>query len=110
MKFEMPKRLPDDGPITFTRLGDEHFVASVTTKGLREELHMSRYNAARLFAMIGLFLEIELPDELGTARDFGAEGTYSFDRPLLPQELEAMRGAAAEYGCSIEPIGDDNGK
>ena len=62
--FKMPPRLPEDGSCRVRRVDDEHLAISAEGAG---ELVVSRYNAARIFAMLGMFLEIPLSKAIGKA-------------------------------------------
>lgn len=55
--FKMPPRLPEDGPVGVRRLDDERLGISVESPDGqdRTEIHVSPYNAARIFGMLALF-------------------------------------------------------
>ena len=60
----MPPRLPEDGSCGVRRVDDEHLAINAEGAG---ELVVSRYNAARIFAMLGMFLEIPLSKTVAKA-------------------------------------------
>jgi hypothetical protein len=62
--FKMPERLPEDGPVGVRREGDRHLCLYAEGLG---SLTVSEYNAARLFGILAMFLEIRLPKALGKA-------------------------------------------
>jgi hypothetical protein len=64
-KFKQPPRLPDDGPCGVTRVDDDHLRLSAVSCGVEGSIIVSRYNASRLYAMIGMFLEIPLSKAVG---------------------------------------------
>ncbi len=54
----MPERLDADGFVEVEAIGDDYLELRVENAGLR----MSRYNAARLWGILGLFLGVPLPE------------------------------------------------
>lgn len=71
--WTMPARRPLDGPVSVSRLGDgdeEMLRIAVETDGETKYLEVSPYNAARVFGMLAMFLEIPLPARIGKAIKF----------------------------------------
>jgi hypothetical protein len=71
-KWTMPPRQPEDGKVEISQLDDDSLVLSVTRvldekRSDTDSIRMSRYNAARMFGMLSLFLGIPLPKKLGKA-------------------------------------------
>lgn len=64
MPFQMPERQPNDGEVNLRRLDKGKIQVSVMTDGNLEGITMSEYNAARVFGILALFLEIPLPKSL----------------------------------------------
>lgn len=62
-KWTMPNRLPTDGPMGVRRVGDDYLALDFNG----HEVTVSRYNAARLYGMLGMFLEIPLSKAMGKA-------------------------------------------
>ena len=64
--LKMPERLPLDGPVS---VRNEHstIVVEVKTDHTTETIHMSEYNAWRVFGMLSLMLRIPLPPATGKA-------------------------------------------
>ena len=78
--WKMPKRIPTDGPVGIRRVGDHYLALSFDG----HEVTISLYNAARIFGMIALFLEIPLPKKLGAAIKLtppGAEAKMTLEWP-----------------------------
>jgi hypothetical protein len=63
MTFKQADRLPDDSGVSVSRQGEQHLALSCGD----HTLTVSEFNAARLFAMLALMLEIPLPKGLGKA-------------------------------------------
>lgn len=59
-----PERKSYDGPVSVQRVGDYIDVQATDTDTM-SNLHMSEYNAWRVFAMLAIVLGIELPKSVG---------------------------------------------
>ena len=60
-KLKMPERLPTDGPLTVQRDGAINYIIHVENAAGRSSLiHISPYNAWRLFGTLAMMLEIPL--------------------------------------------------
>lgn len=69
--WKMPERLPADGSVKVTLLEDDRLTIRVTTNGVEEAIVCSKFNAARVFAIIAFFLEIPIGAKLGKLLTFG---------------------------------------
>lgn len=69
-EFKQAERLPLDGEIGVARQGVDHFVLHVENGGVREQMTVSKFNAARVFGALALFLEIPLPPKVKKAIKF----------------------------------------
>ena len=67
MSFKQAPRLPTDGQVAVTHLDADHLILSATTDGEDQVLRVSRHNAARLFGLLAVFLEIPLSPKVGKA-------------------------------------------
>lgn len=70
--WTMPPRQPEDGKVEIRQLDNDSLVISIThvleeNRSDTNSIRMSRYNAARIFGMLSLFLEIPLPKKIGKA-------------------------------------------
>lgn len=90
--WRMPERLPTDGPIGVRRAGDDYLALDFNG----HEVRVSRYNAARLYGMLGMFLEIPLPKAMGKAIKLtppGVELNMSVEFPKPKSLGEALAQA-----------------
>lgn len=67
---EQPERSDDDGPVEIQRV-TEGLVISCTQEGETTRLHVSEYNAWRVFGMLALMLGVELPKKLAKSIKLG---------------------------------------
>ena len=69
--YVQAKRLDTDGPMSVQRQrddnGNEGFLLSVTSNGVEQSIHMSEFNASRVFATLALLLGIQLSKTVGKA-------------------------------------------
>jgi hypothetical protein len=72
-KWKMPERKPSDGPIGITRAEDGYLIIDCDDTAIK----VSEYNAARIFGMLSLFLEIKLPQKLGEAIKLTPDGAQA---------------------------------
>lgn len=103
--FKMPERLPEDGAVGITRIDENHLSIDVTTNGEPGSLTMSRFNAARVFGFLAVFLEIPLPAKLGKAIKFGGPDlnmTFGPDAP--PKNLGERIAANLKNDFIIEEM------
>jgi hypothetical protein len=104
--WEMPPRQPDDGALSVRRLdGDRGYIEMSHGAG---NLVLSEYNAARLYAMLGLLLGIPLPKAIGKAiilvpSDKKLDVTMGFPKPKTLGERVAQ---ALVVQATPERIGD----
>ncbi len=62
VRFKMPRRRPEDGDVVVRRLEDDRFEVVVKTGGEVEALHITDYNACRVFGILGVLLKIPMSD------------------------------------------------
>lgn len=67
--FKQAARLPDDPGVRVSR--DDDGKLWISTDDDCGAVHLSEYNAARVFGMLALFLEIPLPKHIGKAIKLG---------------------------------------
>jgi hypothetical protein len=70
-KWTMAERQPGDGAVSASRPVPDKLAVTVTTDGKMQSLVMSEYNAARLFGMLALMLEIPLPRAVAKSVQIG---------------------------------------
>lgn len=116
MKFEMPMRLAEDGGMEVTRVGEHHIRVEVTTNGREEAITMSRFNAARVFGALALFLHIPLSKTVGKSITFGNKvpTEMSFGPDKVPETLgervsaslldDLMTKEAAKLGIDLVKV------
>lgn len=85
-KLTMPERLPEDGAVTISRLGEQFVEVTVVTSGAPERIAMSRYNAWRVLGMLSVMLGIPLTKAANNAIKLGGHGpgSMTFSHPLPP--------------------------
>ncbi len=66
-KYKMPERLPEDGAVTVSRLGEKFLTLRVETDGKEELITLSLFNAWRLFGSLSLMLNLPLNKEVSAA-------------------------------------------
>lgn len=66
-KFKMPPREEGDGSVRISRTHPSGIAVDVITHETKETIHMSEYNACRVFGLLAFTLGISLPPELGRA-------------------------------------------
>lgn len=64
MMSTQPPREPGDGSVAVDRLPDGKLTICVETDGERQYITMGEYNAWRVFAMLSLMLDIDLPKKI----------------------------------------------
>lgn len=104
----MPRRQLDDGSVGVRRLSTGYLELSTDGSGdvCSGKLVVSPYNAARLFGMLSLFLEIPLPAALASAIKLTEPGqplnaTYAFPEPKTLGERLAQGLIAKELGEAV---------
>lgn len=104
--WKMPERQPEDGEICVSRLRDGAPHLRMTHAA--GNLVLSEYNAARLFGILALFLEIPLPPALGKAIKLTRPGdnlnaTMGFAEPktLGDKLAQSLLGQALEKGLGV---------
>lgn len=100
--WKMPPRQPDDGPLRVARIRE--LPGYLEFNHQAGNLILSDYNAARLFGMLAMFLEIKLPPKLAKAivlTDPGVKMDMTLDFPE-PKTL----GEALAQALLPDTIGD----
>jgi hypothetical protein len=94
--MKMPARLPDDGLVRVSRLGDDFIALDSTHAGKEESLVVSEYNAWRIFGLLSVMLHLPLSKAVNKAIQMGGygPGSMTFSRPLPPNPTLGDRVAA----------------
>lgn len=85
---KMPPRQPDDGPLSVKRIRDDPGYLQFTHQV--GSLVLSEYNAARLFGILAMFLEIPLPAKLGKAIILTEDGQPPPEMSLRSREPKTL--------------------
>lgn len=67
MAFRQAERIDGDGPISISLRDEEHLALTVSTDGEMQTIVMSKFNAARAFALLGHMLAEGGPSLLSKA-------------------------------------------
>lgn len=104
-KWTMPERQPEDGALNVSRLPGGRLYLQITHAC--GNLVLSDYNAARLFGILALFLEIPLPPALGKAIKLTRPGDDNLNATMGFPEPKTLGEKLAQHlvGKELEKVG-----